>query len=55
MEFAVTMGMDAFRICIGHKPRNHSLEDIIRWMGAMSAASFYPVVSEPSSARPKPL
>lgn len=31
-EFMITMAMDAFRLCIGNKPRNHSLEDVIRWM-----------------------
>lgn len=35
-EFAVTMGMDAFRIAIGIKPRNHTLADIIRWLTLMS-------------------
>ena len=35
--FAVTMGMDAFRIAIGIKPRTHSFADIIRWLTLMSA------------------
>lgn len=39
MEFAVTMGMDAFRICIGLKPRNHSLEEVIRWMRTIPLTS----------------
>jgi hypothetical protein len=36
--FAVTMAMDAFRLCIGMKPRNHNVEDVIRWIRLMSAA-----------------
>lgn len=35
--FAVTMGMDAFRIAIGIPPRTHALEDIIRWLALMAA------------------
>ena len=38
--FAVTMGMDAFRIAIGIKPRNHTLEDVIRWLKAMAEAEL---------------
>lgn len=34
--FAVTMGFDAFRIAIGRKPKNHSLEDIVRWLTIMA-------------------
>lgn len=35
-QFAVTMGMDAFRIAIGVKPQNHTVEDVIRWLKGMA-------------------
>lgn len=35
--FAVTIGMDAFRIAIGVPPRNHSLDEIIRWLRCSAA------------------
>lgn len=35
-EFAVTMGSDAMRICIGLAPVTHSIEDIVKWMRAQS-------------------
>lgn len=37
-EFVITIAMDAFRLCIGAKPRNHDIEDVIRWMRLISRA-----------------
>jgi hypothetical protein len=39
MEFAVCMGMDAMRLCLGGKPRNFTLNEVIRWMRVMSRAA----------------
>ena len=36
-EFAVCMGMDAFRLCIGLKPRNFTRDDVVRWLTAINA------------------
>lgn len=30
--FAVQMGFDAMRICLGMKPKNHSASEVLRWM-----------------------
>lgn len=38
-EFAVCMGMDAMRLCLGQKPRNFSVEEVIRWLGLMNASA----------------
>lgn len=35
MSFAVTIGMDSMRICIGMKPINHTAEDVLRWINIM--------------------
>lgn len=32
---AVSLGMDALRICIGQKPKRWTLRDIVRWMRLM--------------------
>lgn len=40
--FAVTIGMDAFRIAIGITPRTHSLEDIVRWLTLMARRELTP-------------
>lgn len=34
-QFAVTVAMDAFRLCIGLPPRNHQQREVVRWMEAM--------------------
>ncbi len=31
-EFAVCVGMDAFRICIGLGPKNFTIAEIVRWL-----------------------
>lgn len=35
MSFAVCMGMDALRICIGKDPVNFPKRDVLRWILAM--------------------
>ena len=34
-EFIVTLAMDAFRLVMGIKPRNHDAEEVIRWIRMM--------------------
>ncbi len=36
---AVSLGMDALRICIGQKPKRWTLRDIVRWMRLMERAA----------------
>ena len=38
-SFAVTMGMDAMRLCLGMRPRNHTAADVIRWIKCMEVRS----------------
>lgn len=38
-EFAVCMGMDAFRLCLGMKPRNFTRKQVIDWLTALSSTS----------------
>jgi len=38
-QFVITMATDAFRLCIGSEPRNHSLSDVTTWMQVMSGAA----------------
>lgn len=33
---AVTMGMDALRLCLGHKPKNWNANEVIRWISLLS-------------------
>jgi hypothetical protein len=40
VSFAVTMGMDAMRLCLGIRPRNHSAADVIRWIKLMEPQSL---------------
>lgn len=35
---AVLMGMDAFRICIGMRPKNYPARAVMRWLTAMVSA-----------------
>lgn len=37
-EFAVCMGMDALRICLGKEPRNFTPAEVVRWMNVMLAS-----------------
>lgn len=37
MQTAVCIGMDAMRIALGGKPRNYSVEDVIRWLRLISS------------------
>lgn len=39
-EFAVCMGMDAMRLCLGIPPRNFATKDVIRWLRLMSRAAL---------------
>jgi hypothetical protein len=34
-EFVVSLAMDAFRLVIGIKPRNHEAREVIRWIRTM--------------------
>ena len=31
-QFSIAMAFEAFRICLGLKPRKYSKEQVIRWM-----------------------
>lgn len=35
--WVVCIAMDAFRLCIGMKPRNFTREEVIRWISALSS------------------
>jgi len=35
-EWLVCIATDAFRLCIGMKPRNFTREEVIRWIKALS-------------------
>lgn len=35
-EWVVCMAMDAFRVCIGMRPRNFTRAEIVRWINAQS-------------------
>ena len=35
-QFAVCMGMDAMRLCLGISPRNFTRDEVIRWLRLMS-------------------
>jgi hypothetical protein len=37
--FAVCIGMDAMRLCIGQKPRNFTVAQVIRWLRLSAKAS----------------
>lgn len=37
-DFAIVMGYDAMRICMGLEPKHNTLEDIVRWMKKISHA-----------------
>lgn len=39
MEFAITCGFDALRICLGQKPKTRSLQEIVEWMRYMEKFS----------------
>lgn len=41
-QFAVTVGMDAFRLCIGLKPRNHDAATVAAWIDAMATTCAVP-------------
>ena len=30
--YAITFGYDALRLCLGQIPKNHTLEEVIRWI-----------------------
>lgn len=32
-DHATIMAYDAFRLCMGQEPKNHTLLDVVRWMG----------------------
>ena len=32
-DHATIMAYDAFRLCMGQEPKNHTLVDVVRWMG----------------------
>jgi hypothetical protein len=34
-EFVICLAMDAFRLCLGMRPRNFTKADIIKWLRAM--------------------
>jgi hypothetical protein len=36
-NFRITMAYDAFRIALGLKPRNHSVDHVLAWMKALRA------------------
>lgn len=36
--FAVCIGMDAMRLCLGKPPRNFTADDVIRWLRLMAGA-----------------
>ena len=38
-RWAVTIGVDAMRICLGMKPTNHKTEDVVRWVKTMADES----------------
>lgn len=33
---AVTMGMDALRLCLGQKPKNWNADEVIRWISLLN-------------------
>jgi hypothetical protein len=35
-EFATSIGMDALRVSLGQRPRQHSVETIKAWLDAMA-------------------
>lgn len=37
-QFSVCMATDAFRLCIGVKPRNFTAEEVIRWINLIAKA-----------------
>ncbi|MCR4319793.1 MAG: hypothetical protein NUV74_05580 [Candidatus Brocadiaceae bacterium] len=39
IEQAVTIGFDAFRLCLGIKPKEYDSNQIIRWIKLMGKAS----------------
>lgn len=36
--FAVCMAWDAFRLCIGMKPKNFTADEVVRWISLCAAA-----------------
>lgn len=38
LQFAVCIGTDAMRLCMGKKPRNFSRAEVIRWLNIMGRA-----------------
>lgn len=36
MQTAICIGFDAMRIALGNKPRNYSVDEVIRWLRLMS-------------------
>lgn len=38
-EFSVCMGMDAMRLCLGMKPRNFTVDEVIRWLRLVQGVS----------------
>lgn len=37
-EYMISLAMDAFRICIGMKPKTHPPEQVLAWMRAILEA-----------------
>lgn len=37
--FAVCMGMDALRLCLGQEPKTFSVAEVVRWIKTVDAAS----------------